>query len=114
MSALDTLTRLCPPPASAPDVFDWDTIEARLALRLPDDYKRFVTLYGRGGFNDFLTVYLPDGGHEEYALTGPTTARNQELITRHSWPAQAAGTSRARSSDWSPWGRPGTATTSSG
>ncbi|MGW1281967.1 Lsr2 family DNA-binding protein [Streptomyces tsukubensis] len=90
MSALDTLIRLCPPPASVPHAFDWDTIEARLSLRLPDDYKQLVTLYGRGEFNDFLTVYLPDGGHEEYALTGPTTARNQDLITR----AQLAGPGR--------------------
>lgn len=80
MSALDTLIRLCPPPASATRTFDWATIEARLGMRLPDDYRRLVTLYGRGEFNGFLTVYLPDGVHEEYALTGPTTARNQRLI----------------------------------
>ncbi|MET9427818.1 MULTISPECIES: histone-like nucleoid-structuring protein Lsr2 [unclassified Streptomyces] len=78
MAAITALTQLYPPP-SDPSRHDWDEAEQSVGLCLPDDYKQVADLYGRGEFNNFITLYQP-GGHEEYSLTGPMPRRLREQI----------------------------------
>lgn len=56
------LVTLAPPPESpiwAGRPQDWPAAEARLGVSLPADYKEFVTVYGAGGFYDFLGIATP-------------------------------------------------------
>ncbi|MFD7461238.1 MULTISPECIES: SMI1/KNR4 family protein [unclassified Streptomyces] len=62
MTAYDTLVRAVPPPAEPVDARgDWTAVEARLEVRLPDDYKWLVETYGWGEYCDFLYLRTPFG-----------------------------------------------------
>ncbi len=58
----DALTALLPPPAApacaVPDDA-WPTVERRIGVALPGDYKWFMRLYGYGTIDDFLVVFCP-------------------------------------------------------
>src|SRR5262245_34542462 len=58
-NSLDKLIASIPPPQRPSGVSgSWDVVEHDLGLKLPDDYKRFVSTYGTGGFFPFeLFVY---------------------------------------------------------
>ncbi|MYW65490.1 hypothetical protein GTY65_15690 [Streptomyces sp. SID8379] len=71
MTALDDLTRLCPPPADTPPTTDWPATEAALGVHLPADYKWLCDTYGPGSFGDFIDVRHPLGSTEWLSLTGP-------------------------------------------
>ncbi|MEU2113867.1 histone-like nucleoid-structuring protein Lsr2 [Streptomyces sp. NPDC019507] len=92
MTALTTLTALCPPPTAAPPAPDWSEVENTLGTRLPQDYKQLVTTYGPGQFCDFLTLYQPHAPSEWADLTGPMPARLRTQIeevrqaARRPWP----------------------------
>ena len=40
---------------------DWVSIEEELGSKLPDDYKAFVSRYGAGAIDSFLTILTPAG-----------------------------------------------------
>lgn len=61
-SVFDSLTRVLPPPRSpiangSPEA--WAVFESRLGLELPRDYKRFVSTYGSGLIDGFVSVFSP-------------------------------------------------------
>lgn len=59
---LKRLTELEPPPPSpvAPgSPAAWETVESRLGLRLPQDYKDYIGLYGAGQWADFFGIMDP-------------------------------------------------------
>ncbi|NEB13254.1 SMI1/KNR4 family protein [Streptomyces coelicoflavus] len=41
---------------------DWPVVERRLGTALPADYKAFCETFGRGEFQEYLTVYSSGGG----------------------------------------------------
>jgi hypothetical protein len=43
---------------------NWEEIEKRLGLQLPQDYKIFVDAYGTGSFGNFIIVYNPFAENE--------------------------------------------------
>lgn len=43
---------------------DWDTIEKEMKIQFPNDYKKFIDLYGEGAINDFLWILSPFSEHE--------------------------------------------------
>jgi hypothetical protein len=47
---------LAPPFRATPVIVDWSIIEGALKLRLPDDYKEFIEVYGTGSIGGFLWV----------------------------------------------------------
>ena len=61
MSALEEICHLIPPPIRPNNAgHDWKYVENQLGLRLPSDYKDFVSLYGKGVFGrDQLWVFHP-------------------------------------------------------
>ncbi|WP_405764661.1 SMI1/KNR4 family protein [Streptomyces sp. NBC_00080] len=64
--------------------YDWQLVEQRSGLALPDDYKQFVTAYGPGCINDQLYVFHPraagDGrGLRLEVLWGQAEAAYSEL-----------------------------------
>lgn len=73
--AISDLTAVIAPPTDGlqPDV-DWNAIEQRLGLPLPQDYKDFITTYGQGSFDDFLHPYQPVTDNEYLDL-----AHRQEI-----------------------------------
>ncbi|MET9699915.1 hypothetical protein ABZY31_23730 [Streptomyces sp. NPDC006529] len=73
-SDLTALTRICPPPATAPRPVDWAAVEAALDMRLPPDYKTLASTYGPGRYADYLSVFHPHGVTEWVSLTGPVPA----------------------------------------
>src|SRR5215216_123968 len=62
MSSLNVLTTLMPPPptpSEPPNEGGWQSVEARLGMELPEDYKQFITHYGTGAVDTFLWVLNP-------------------------------------------------------
>jgi hypothetical protein len=60
LKALESLVRELPPPINPSDAQgDWESIENRLGLTFPEDYKEFVSVYGSGVICGFLTIYSP-------------------------------------------------------
>jgi hypothetical protein len=58
--ALSELIAVVPPPdGSGQAEVDWEAVEQRLGLPLPQDYKDFIGRYGQGSFDDFLHPYQP-------------------------------------------------------
>lgn len=43
---------------------DWDTVEQELKIKFPNDYKKFIDLYGEGAINDFLWILSPFSEYE--------------------------------------------------
>jgi hypothetical protein len=62
MSSLDALTQTMRPPAApseTPDGGGWQSVENRLRMELPEDYKEFIARYGTGSVDGFLWVLNP-------------------------------------------------------
>jgi hypothetical protein len=60
--SLETLIKLEPPPSKpiAPGTPDrWREVENRLSLRLPNDYKSLMNIYGVGHWLDFVEIMNP-------------------------------------------------------
>jgi hypothetical protein len=74
MTALTALTELCPPPEEALGIRS-GTVEDRLGMPLPRDYKHLADRYGPGSFNDHLSLFHPHGVTEYVNLTGPMPGR---------------------------------------
>ena len=58
----DRLSRILPVPdrpLEVPDPGRWEEIERAVGIRLPPDYKAFVSTYGTGSIDDFLMVFNP-------------------------------------------------------
>ena len=71
MTSLENLKRVLGPPehpANTGNEEAWSGVESRLGVRLPDDYKAFVSMYGSGVIDDFLYVAVPFGGDPFYNL----------------------------------------------
>jgi len=67
--SVDAIRQLVGPPTSpidAPDAAGWVAVEARLGVRLPTDYKRFVSAYGSGSFDDFRLQVLNFAAPEDW------------------------------------------------
>ncbi|GAA3371585.1 SMI1/KNR4 family protein [Streptomyces sannanensis] len=65
-------------PARARTV-DWEAVETRLGTALPSDYKRLAELFGRGGFDGYLSMIVPGG-------------RSEDLVQHTEWLAHFAAT----------------------
>ncbi|MFH9426446.1 SMI1/KNR4 family protein [Streptomyces sp. NPDC017529] len=76
------LIRVMPPHAGAGDSgIDWVDVENAWGTRLPGDYRRFITVYGEGGLNNFLAVLSPrttgDNGLESEMAQETANARGE-------------------------------------
>ncbi|MFE7530912.1 SMI1/KNR4 family protein [Kitasatospora sp. NPDC057542] len=58
-SAITRLSALIGEPSSPGDTVDWDELARTTGLRLPADYRDFVTLYGGGELDEYLGVSTP-------------------------------------------------------
>ena len=61
-SVFDRLTRVLPPPRrpiATGSREAWTSFENRSGLRLPGDYRRFVSTYGSGAIDGFVSVFSP-------------------------------------------------------
>jgi hypothetical protein len=59
--SIEALLRAVPPPRAPFEAFagPWEPVEAEVGTPLPQDYKDFARLYGRGYFMEFLGVAVP-------------------------------------------------------
>jgi hypothetical protein len=67
---LARLQRILPPPSAPlerPTSAQWKDTEARLGV-LPEDYKRFIDLYGTGCIDCFLWIFNPFAQNENLRL----------------------------------------------
>ncbi|MEU1479161.1 hypothetical protein [Streptomyces sp. NPDC005760] len=79
MIDLDTLVRLCPPPATPPPVVDWARAERALGAALPADYKQLVETYGGGLFDETIWLLAPDSAHPDCDLHAQARERDEIL-----------------------------------
>ena len=82
-SAIEELARVMPPPSGGGDPVDWSEVQQSSGIRLPEDYRDFVSLYGGGVLN--LAVYLETppvagspSGHLLDSRPGPLPEREVE------------------------------------
>ena len=62
MNSIDELRLVLPPPARPMNCTgDWAAVEHAIGLRLPSDYKTFISIYGSGMINGCLDVQSPFG-----------------------------------------------------
>ncbi len=80
MTEIRALTQLCPPPPNTTDPIDWAAVEARLGMRLPEDYKELASAYGPGRFADYLYIFYPQARSAYVDLTGPMPARIRDQL----------------------------------
>ncbi|MFJ9845981.1 SMI1/KNR4 family protein [Kitasatospora sp. NPDC101155] len=57
--AITRLSALLGEPSALGDTVDWDELARSTGLRLPADYRDFVTLYGGGELDEYLGVSTP-------------------------------------------------------
>ncbi|MFC9330867.1 SMI1/KNR4 family protein [Kitasatospora sp. NPDC057015] len=57
--AITRLSALLGEPGAPGDTVDWDELALTTGLRLPADYRDFVTLYGGGELDEYLGVSTP-------------------------------------------------------
>ncbi|MFF2147465.1 SMI1/KNR4 family protein [Kitasatospora sp. NPDC058190] len=57
--AITRLSALLGEPSTPGDTIDWDELARTTGLRLPADYRDFVTLYGGGELDEYLGVSTP-------------------------------------------------------
>lgn len=55
-------------PFEAPSTDGWASVEARLGTSLPEDYKKFINLYGSGKIANFLWIFNPFSSNENLNL----------------------------------------------
>ncbi|WP_329437978.1 SMI1/KNR4 family protein [Streptomyces canus] len=70
MGWMDTLRQLMPSHRGAGDAVDWTAVEHSWGTGFPRDYQEFITLYGAGTVDDYLSFLLPE----------PRTAESVEPI----------------------------------
>ncbi|MFJ8232835.1 SMI1/KNR4 family protein [Streptomyces sp. NPDC094448] len=79
---LARLTEILPLPPAPPAGKDWDAVESALGTTLPTDYKEFISVYGGGLVDGYLTVLEPSCVHPGYDLiriVARRTEANEEL-----------------------------------
>ncbi|MFF8196516.1 hypothetical protein ACF05L_37925 [Streptomyces bobili] len=79
LPALDSLVRLCPPPADPPPSVDWARTEGVLGTALPSDYKQLVETYGDGFFDETVALLAPDSAFAKCNLLAQATERDGVL-----------------------------------
>jgi hypothetical protein len=79
LPALDSLVRLCPPPADPPPSVDWAQAEGALGTALPADYKQLVEKYGAGFFDETVALLAPDCAFAKCDLLAQATERDGVL-----------------------------------
>lgn len=60
--SIERIKRVMSPPEIAPvkcAVADWQEVEGKLGVSLPEDYKIFIDEYGYGSINNFLWIFNP-------------------------------------------------------
>ena len=69
--AINHLVNLLIPPRNPPDLppgDGWATLEARMKVSLPEDYKDFIRSYGSGRISNFIWIFNPFSGNENLNL----------------------------------------------
>lgn len=56
----ETLQRLMPPPPDSELTVDWDALSRSWGRTFPSDYREFVTVYGTGTIQTFLSIAAPE------------------------------------------------------
>jgi hypothetical protein len=60
MDILETLRRIMPLTAECDISVDWDFISRSWGTKFPDDYRRFIEIYGAGEIENFLAIFKPE------------------------------------------------------
>lgn len=79
---LETLVELLGSPPTQVGVIDWTAVERELGASLPGDYKRFVSTYGAGGIDGFLSVFTPAGPTQWVDLVWRSGAPGRAHLSR--------------------------------
>jgi hypothetical protein len=68
---------MAPPanPSDLPNEGGWQSVERRLEIKLPEDYKEFVACYGTGAVDNFLWVLNPFSQNENLNLICQSAVR---------------------------------------
>lgn len=77
---VEELVRLVTPAGARPNEHYWPVVEAELGCEFPQDYKKFLGVYGAGQFDEFLWVYEPNFLVNPYMdLVGQAVSRMDDL-----------------------------------
>lgn len=86
---ISLLTELMPPPVqpfeSPAQSTHWLKIDAELSIQLPQDYKRFIELYGSGVIDKFLTIFNPFASNQNLNLMSQLVTQRQVYFELESY-----------------------------
>jgi hypothetical protein len=102
---LSAIARLAPPPADpVGEPVDWATVESELGTALPSDFTTLADAYGRGQFQDFLSLLVPTGHHPGPADVLDTERDNRMVVgdAEAAWIARHGGHARVGDA-WPPF-----------
>ncbi|MBW5482633.1 SMI1/KNR4 family protein [Streptomyces bambusae] len=77
------LAQVMVPTFGVDEALDWPSVEGQLDCRLPSDYKAFMSLYGGGGIDDLLNVFLPL--HQDGIQWDPGAIEDEVSGARATW-----------------------------
>jgi len=92
--SIENLLKVVPAPAAPGQAFSgpWEPVEAEIGVALPQDYKDFCAIYGRGYFMEFLGVDIPRSPNPHTRLETQIVAISESLsgddeLPYPPWPA---------------------------
>jgi hypothetical protein len=86
--ALRRLEAILKPPLGLAEIVRpeiWEQVERDLGTALPDDYKRFVSIYGTGRIDQFLWIFTPTASSKYINLVEANRAYSQLLDEARKW-----------------------------
>lgn len=89
MSWTDTLRQLMPSRPGAGDAVDWTAVEHSWGTGFPRDYQEFITLYGAGAVDDYLSFHLPEVRAAEGVEPTYQGMEDETLNALHFWEYKA-------------------------
>lgn len=89
MSWMDALRQLMPSHPEAGDAVDWTAVERSWGTGFPRDYQEFITLYGEGAVDDYLSFLLPESRTAEGVKPTFQGMEAETLNALHFWQYKA-------------------------
>ncbi|MEV7439462.1 SMI1/KNR4 family protein [Streptomyces griseoviridis] len=101
---IDTLKDLMPPHPGSGDIIDWEAVERSWGTRFPEDYKKFIAVYGEGGVDDYLSFLLPEPRTERGTKSSGRGMEAESMNAASFWPAVADADSSGTTRGLVAWG----------
>ncbi|WP_207401630.1 SMI1/KNR4 family protein [Phytopseudomonas dryadis] len=105
MSMIDELVRILPPPRARRS-FDnaaWSRCESEWQVRLPEDFKGFISIYGAGVIDDFVWMLSPFSANSNLNFEKSRYFQESYLVMQQDFPSDYPRPSYPAPGSFLPW-----------